>query len=267
MAYQELKSYQQAKIICDFTVEFLKKYIARNSRTYDQMTQAARSGKQNIVEGTAVSKTAPKSELMLLGVARGSFEELLEDYKDFLRQRGRKMWEKNDPRALEIRKLVYKTDRSDRTDRTDKIDKMDRLAGTNGTDRTDKTNKTNKTDRTYTTYRSYASYLNDPEKAANAMIVLINQTNYLLDEQLRAVRAQMAEKGVSEFTHSQKLSRVLYERKQRNKEFDEYLKSFLGQEKNRTDKTDRADKTERTDRVDKIDRTDKTDRTDRTEDG
>lgn len=213
MSYQELQSYQQAIIIQDFTVEFLKRYILRTSRTFDQMTQAARSGKQNIVEGTAVSKTSPRSELMLLGVARGSLEELLEDYRDFLRQRGFGMWSKDDSRVLEIRALVYKTDKTDRADRTDK------------------------THKTYTTYASYAPYLDNPEKAANAMIVLINQTNFLLDQQLRSVRAQMEEKGVGEFSHTQKLSRVLAERRKKDEKFDAYLRGIVERGKNKTDKT------------------------------
>jgi len=95
MSYKELKSYQQATIIYDFTVEFCSRYINpsnqsnmsnRSYRTSDQMVQAARSDKQNIAEGSkAPSK---KNEIYLLGIARGSLAELLEDYEDFLRQRG-----------------------------------------------------------------------------------------------------------------------------------------------------------------------------------
>lgn len=92
MSYKELKSYQQASVIYDFTVEFCDKYIdwtykpnmsnRTYTRTHDQMVQAARSGKQNIVEGSS-NRTSEKSELKLLGVARASLQELLEDYEDF----------------------------------------------------------------------------------------------------------------------------------------------------------------------------------------
>lgn len=146
MSYRDLKSYQQATIIYDFTVEFCKKYINFKSRTIDQMTQAARSGKQNIVEGSA-NATSEKSELKLLGVARASFEELLEDYEDFLRQNGLARWNKDSGEAREIRNLAYKS---------------------------------------YASYKTYQSYIDNPEFAANAAICLINQTNYLLDRQIKA---------------------------------------------------------------------------------
>lgn len=84
--------------------------------------------------------------------------------------------------------------------------------------------RTNKTDKSYKTYKTYAAYehlLNDPEKAANAMIVLINQTNYLLDQQIKAVRAQMEGKGISMVSHGQKVRMVLGERQKKEKDFDE----------------------------------------------
>ena len=86
MSYKNLRSYQQATIIYDYTAKFCELYVAKFSRTYDQMVQAGRSGKQNIVEGSS-ERTSKKSELKLLGVARASLQELLEDYEDFLRQR------------------------------------------------------------------------------------------------------------------------------------------------------------------------------------
>ncbi|NQU77997.1 four helix bundle protein, partial [Candidatus Falkowbacteria bacterium] len=83
--YKNLLSYKQATIVYDFTYNFCEPYINRFSRTKDQMTQAARSGKQNIVEGSQASRTSNKTEIRLLGVARASLQELLEDYEDFLR--------------------------------------------------------------------------------------------------------------------------------------------------------------------------------------
>jgi restriction system protein len=83
--YRELRSYQNAEIVYDATVKFCDKFIDRRSRTHDQMVQAARSGKQNIAEGSMASGTSKKTELKLVGVARASLEELLMDYQDFLR--------------------------------------------------------------------------------------------------------------------------------------------------------------------------------------
>lgn len=91
MGYKDLKSYQNSVYIYDFTVLFCEKYVRHYSRTRDQMEQAARSSKQNIVEGTQASLTSSKTEIKLLGVARASFQELLEDYEDFLRQHDLKL--------------------------------------------------------------------------------------------------------------------------------------------------------------------------------
>ena len=86
--YRSLKSYQMAEIVFDGTAVFCDRFIDKRSRTHDQMVQAARSGKQNIAEGSMASGTSKKTELKLVGVARASLEELLIDYQDFLRQRG-----------------------------------------------------------------------------------------------------------------------------------------------------------------------------------
>ena len=94
--YRNLKSYQTTTLIYDLTVDFCGRYVSKFSRTVDQMTQAARSGRQNIAEGSQVSGTSKKSEIKLVGVARASLEELLNDYEDFLRQRGLELWEKDD---------------------------------------------------------------------------------------------------------------------------------------------------------------------------
>lgn len=155
MSYKELKSFQQATIVYDFTVEFCNFYVNKTNKTdksnrsyrmADQMVQAARSGKQNIAEGSA-QRTSEKSELKLLGVARASFQELLEDYEDFLRQRGLVLWGKSHTIAHEVRQLAYMADKS---------------------------------------YRTYMSYIQPEEVAANTAICLINQTNYLLDKQIKA---------------------------------------------------------------------------------
>jgi four helix bundle protein len=110
--YQDLKSYQMAEIIYDATVVFCNRFIDRRSRTHDQMVQAARSGKQNIAEGSMASGTSKKTELKLVGVARASLEELLLDYQDFLRQHGLRVWGKDDQRAQKIRALARTKNRS-----------------------------------------------------------------------------------------------------------------------------------------------------------
>lgn len=156
--YRELKSYQNAEIVYDATVRFCDRFVDRRSRTHDQMVQAARSGKQNIAEGSMASGTSKKTELKLVNVARASLEELLLDFEDFLRQRGLTVWGKDHATAQEVRKLVYRANRS------------------------------------YATYRPYIEEAS-PEVAANTLICLINQTNYLLDQQLRQLEQQFLEEG------------------------------------------------------------------------
>jgi len=160
--YEKLKSYQMSVLVYDATVKFCDRFIDRKSRTHDQMVQAARSGNKNIAEGSQVSGTSRKMELKLVGVARGSLEELLGDYKDFLRQRGLTEWGKDHPMAQMVRKLAYAKDRS---------------------------------------YRTYSSYIENapPEVAANTMLCLIHQANYLLDQQKRQLeQAFVAEGGFTE---------------------------------------------------------------------
>jgi four helix bundle suffix protein len=156
--YRTLKAYQTAEIIHDATVKFCERFINPRSRTTDQMVQAARSGKQNIAEGSMASGTSKKTELKLVGVARASLEELLLDYQDFLRQQGLPLWGKNHPKALEIRKLAYEKNRS------------------------------------YLTYRTYIED-SPAQVAANTLVCLIHQANYLLDQLLRQLEKQFLEKG------------------------------------------------------------------------
>jgi restriction system protein len=156
--YRELKSYQNAEIVYDATVAFCDRFVDRRSRTHDQMVQAARSGKQNIAEGSMASGTSKKTELKLVGVARASLEELLLDFEDFLRQRKLGLWAKDHPTAQAVRKLVYSRNRS------------------------------------YGTYKPYIEEA-QPEIAGNTLICLINQTNYLLDQQLRQLEQQFLEEG------------------------------------------------------------------------
>jgi restriction system protein len=156
--YRELKSYQTAEIIYDATVVFCDRWIDKRSRTHDQMVQAARSGKQNIAEGSMASGTSSTFELKLVSVARASLEELLLDFQDFLRQRGLPLWDKAHPRAQGVRRLAYDKNRS------------------------------------YSTYRPYVEG-GSPEVAANTLICLIHQANYLLDRQLRHLEATVLDAG------------------------------------------------------------------------
>ena len=100
--YRNLKSFQVAQLVYDVTVRFCDRYIDPRSRTHDQMVQAARSGVQNIAEGSQASGTSKKMEMKLTNVARASLEELRLDYEDYLRQRGLKLWERSDPRRQEL---------------------------------------------------------------------------------------------------------------------------------------------------------------------
>lgn len=101
--YRKLKSFQVAQLVYDVTVRFCDRYIDRFSRTKDQMVQAARSGVQNIAEGSQASATSKKTELKLTQVARASLEELKLDYEDFLRQRGLPMLDPQDPILLRFK--------------------------------------------------------------------------------------------------------------------------------------------------------------------
>jgi len=103
--YQRLLSYQKAEIVCDATVRFCGRFVARGDRTRDQMIQAARSGKQNLAEGSQASGTSKEMELKLTSVARASLEELLIDYRDFLRIRGLVEWPKDHPFTRHLRQL------------------------------------------------------------------------------------------------------------------------------------------------------------------
>ena len=156
--YQKLFSYQKALVVYQATVYFCDRFINIKSRTHDQMVQAARSGKQNIVEGSQFSGTSKETEIKLTNVARASQEELLEDYRDFLRAHGSRLWDKNSREALFVRKLGAKPD---------------------------------------TSYESYKTYIETrpPEVVANIIICLIHQTNYLLDQQLRRLEQDFLKEG------------------------------------------------------------------------
>jgi four helix bundle protein len=103
--YEDLLSFKKARIVYDGTVRFCQRFLEKRDRTVDQMVQAARSGKQNILEGSQASGTSKEMEIKLVNVARASLEELLEDYRDFLRTSGHPLWAKDSKEALFVRKL------------------------------------------------------------------------------------------------------------------------------------------------------------------
>ncbi len=161
--YRKLRSFQTAQVVYDATVVFCERFIERSSRTRDQMVQAARSGVQNIAEGSVASATSKKTELKLTNVAKASLEELLLDYEDFLRQRGLPLWSKDSPQAMEVRNR-YKSDQSDSSDRSDHSD-------------------------------PYSIRTASPEAAANTLICLINQATFLLRRQIQKLEESFLNEG------------------------------------------------------------------------
>src|SRR5574337_507253 len=164
--YCKLRSFQSAQLVYDATVIFCDRFVEKRSRTHDQMVQAARSGVQNIAEGSMASATSKKSELKLTGVARASLEELLLDYEDFLRQRGLRIWTKDSPEALAVRQK-YRSDKSDKSERSDRSDTSD----------------------------PYGIRTAPPEVAANTLICLINQASFLLRRQLQNLEQTFLNEG------------------------------------------------------------------------
>lgn len=171
--YRKTASFQTATLIYDATVWFCERFVDPRSRTVDQMVQAARSGRQNIAEGSRCSATSSQTELRLVNVARASLEELLLDYEDYLRHRHHSQWEMDSPEASEIRAVprTFKSDPSDPTDLTDLSDQQ--------------------------RWSLYSRWLNheNPAIRANAVICLIHQANYLLDRQIAALEAAFIDDG------------------------------------------------------------------------
>jgi restriction system protein len=167
--YRKLRSFQVTTVIYDGTVSFCERFVDRRSRTVDQMVQAARSGRQNIAEGSRASATSSQTELRLVNVARASLDELLLDYEDFLRQRGLAQWAKDAPQARAVREVGRNP--SDRSDPTDPSDPSDSAP--------------------------YAPWLthSDPGVVANALVCLIHQANYLLDRQIAALERDFIHEG------------------------------------------------------------------------
>jgi len=156
--YHNQLSRKKAQIVYDATVYFCNRFYRRPDRTIDRMVQAARSGKQHIVEGSQASGTSEETEIKLISVARASFEELLEDYRDFLRVRGLQEWPQGHPYTKRMRELNSQP----------------------GAD--------------YDTFRKGIEHA-DPEISANVAMELIKVTTFLLDRQLQQLEKSFPEEG------------------------------------------------------------------------
>ena len=169
-----LLTYRYSEIIHDLTVEFSKKYILSSLsslgnyrpdyRTADQMNQAARSGKQNIVEGVGQSLVSDKGQIKLLGVANASFEELLSDYEDFLRQNRLEIFRLDNPKVTEFRKIAFRLSNLSNLSNLGEFIEKPKLFG-------------------------------NPRDDANFLLTLCHQVTFLLHRQIKAAEAQFIKQG------------------------------------------------------------------------
>lgn len=155
--YRKLRSYRKAEVVYDITVVFCRRFLDRRDRTVDQMIQAARSGKQNIAEGSQAAGTSTETEIRLTNVARASLEELLVDYEDFLRVRSFSKWASDSREAKFVR-------------------------------------KTGRTDEGLEECRHFCE-IRPAEVVANIALCLIHQANFLLDQQIRRLEDDFLERG------------------------------------------------------------------------
>ncbi|EDY19575.1 conserved hypothetical protein [Chthoniobacter flavus Ellin428] len=156
--YQTLLSFQKTQVVYDITFRFARRFIEYGDRTRDQMIQAARSGEKNILEGSKAAVVSKESEIKLTGVARASLEELLDDYRDYLRLREKAAWEKDSKEALYVRRLGCRKPQN------------------------------------YEIYREFVE-TRPPDVIANIAICLSHQANYLLDRQLARLERDFLEEG------------------------------------------------------------------------
>ena len=178
--YRKLKSFQVAQLAYDLTVLFVERYVPRNSRTRDQMVQAARSGVQNIAEGSQASATSKKTELKLTNVARASLEELKLDYEDFLRQHGLRLWGKDDPETLMLRSA-----------KLENIAQLRRLAAVLVGRLSDQSDQSDKADKADVSDRESLK----AEVTANCALVLIEQATYLLNRLIERLARDFVNEG------------------------------------------------------------------------
>ena len=156
--YQTLLSYQKTEVVYQITFRFCERFLKRGDRTIDQMVQAARSGKQNIIEGSKAATTSKEMEIKLTNVARASLEELLEDYRDYLKARNMVLWDKQSREAAYVREMRKTIPLS------------------------------------FEAFREIVESRSG-EVVANVAICLIHQANYLIDQQLRSLERKFLENG------------------------------------------------------------------------
>ena len=156
--YQDLLSYQKSVIVYDLTVQFCGRFLGKFDRTVDQMVQAARSGKQNIIEGSMASGTSKETELKLTNVARASLEELLEDYRDYIRSHDGELWRVDSEQAMYVRRISRSADVN------------------------------------YKTFRTFVE-TRSGDVVANIGVCLVHQCNYLLDRQIRQLEIAFVNEG------------------------------------------------------------------------
>lgn len=156
--YKYLLSYQYSSVIYDLTVEFCRFFINPKSRTHDQMTQAGRSGKQNIAEGSEFASL--KGYIKLLGVAKGSLTELAEDYEDYLRQKNLQLWKKDDPKIIKIREMRVLRDKNGNL-----------------------------------CLPHFPHTPHNPELAANLILTLCKKNTFLLDKQIKSLEEKFVKEG------------------------------------------------------------------------
>jgi four helix bundle suffix protein len=156
--YQTLHSFHKAEVVYDITFRFAHKFLAKGDRTIDQMIQAARSGKKNVLEGSKAALASKETEIKLTSVARASLEEVLDDYRDYLRVREHREWAKDSRESLYVRRLGRKLP------------------------------------QTYELYREFVE-TRPPAVVANIAICLIHQANYLIDQQLRRLERDFLAQG------------------------------------------------------------------------
>ena len=185
--YRKLKSFQVAQLVYDITVRFCDRYVDRFSRTKDQMVQAARSGVQNIAEGSQASATSKKTELKLPQVACASLEELKLDYEDFLRQRGFMQWERENPLRQELidRRCETADEVADWIVEVARKSGHSGLSGQRGQTEVDQSASTKSTSST----KVY------PEFSANAALVLLAVACSLLDRQVERLAQDFENEG------------------------------------------------------------------------
>jgi restriction system protein len=223
--YKKLRSFVVSLAAYDGTVIFCNRFIDRRSRTHDQMVQAARSGVQNIAEGSLASGTSKKTELKLTGVARASLGELIRDYEDYLRQNGLPIWDKDSPKVLAMRaRLAGKLKRPS--------DKSDRSEGLEGSQVFDEP----------LLAALHALKTATAEVSANILLCLTHQATFLLARQMERLEKDFVENGG--FTER------LYSYRKENRgagRVKEEEFSYFEKPSDQSDKSDRSDSSDQSD--------------------